>query len=481
MTTTVNLSGSATDDGLPDPPSALVYTWTKISGPGNVVFADASNPITTAEIDAVGVYVLRLTANDSLLTGFDEVTITIESAIFVPPLPGDSSIYYGDMAAYIYWDDNEIARTWDLQAVPPVWEKIGSTFSGTIYDCQYMHVDEDTVGAWVMTSTGIFFCPDIMAVSPVFNEVLTIASVRATAVAPASGLVIFASMQHTWVLPGHLCVAMSLDTENDDYLHSYYWVTFDYGASWTPVDMTTFTFGVSPTERCYYATGRFSLVAFRSEPILWCARANGRTGTSNGDSGVFKSVDGGLTWTFEHSFGNWNSGTYIGAISHPFPSITDPTYLGRGTGGSSQDGKFYRSNDAWDTVTQLTEPAGHQGTYGQGNHLMRSNQHTFDPDHVMVIFQVDSSSSGDLYESYDQGANWTLLKNLGNSAVTPNGWPPDILQWVLIDNTADPRVQLTMDNFATMLDKQGNLATVLTLGPGLISGGFALPKIAPNV
>src|SRR4029077_3637788 len=38
------LSGSATDDGLPNPPGALTYTWTKTGGPGIVTFADQTAP-----------------------------------------------------------------------------------------------------------------------------------------------------------------------------------------------------------------------------------------------------------------------------------------------------------------------------------------------------------------------------------------------------------------------------------------------------
>src|SRR5690606_15975983 len=37
-----NLSGTATDDGLPNPPSAMTTTWTKVSGPGTVTFGNAN-------------------------------------------------------------------------------------------------------------------------------------------------------------------------------------------------------------------------------------------------------------------------------------------------------------------------------------------------------------------------------------------------------------------------------------------------------
>jgi len=43
-----NLNGSATDDGFPNPPGALTYSWTVVSGPGTVTFANANAASTTA-------------------------------------------------------------------------------------------------------------------------------------------------------------------------------------------------------------------------------------------------------------------------------------------------------------------------------------------------------------------------------------------------------------------------------------------------
>jgi hypothetical protein len=61
------LSGSATDDGLPNPPGALTYTWSKVSGPGTVTFANANAASTTATFSAAGTSRLQLTASDSAL------------------------------------------------------------------------------------------------------------------------------------------------------------------------------------------------------------------------------------------------------------------------------------------------------------------------------------------------------------------------------------------------------------------------------
>jgi PKD repeat protein len=68
------LSGTVTDDGQPN--GSMTHTWSKVSGPGDVAFADASALSTTATFSVAGTYVLRLTANDSELNGTDDTTVT---------------------------------------------------------------------------------------------------------------------------------------------------------------------------------------------------------------------------------------------------------------------------------------------------------------------------------------------------------------------------------------------------------------------
>jgi RHS repeat-associated protein len=73
---TVDLSGAASDDDLPYG-QPLSFTWIAVDGPGPVSFADQNNPATTATFVEPGIYVLRLTASDSLLTGVDEMTVEV--------------------------------------------------------------------------------------------------------------------------------------------------------------------------------------------------------------------------------------------------------------------------------------------------------------------------------------------------------------------------------------------------------------------
>ena len=55
------LDGTASDDGLPNPPQTFTTLWTKGSGPGTVTFVNANAIDTQASFSIDGTYVLRLT------------------------------------------------------------------------------------------------------------------------------------------------------------------------------------------------------------------------------------------------------------------------------------------------------------------------------------------------------------------------------------------------------------------------------------
>ena len=79
----VKLAGTVTDDGLPTG-GAVTSTWTKVSGPGAVSFADSHAPSTSAVFDTAGTYVLRLSASDTDLSASDDVTVVVIPANRAP-------------------------------------------------------------------------------------------------------------------------------------------------------------------------------------------------------------------------------------------------------------------------------------------------------------------------------------------------------------------------------------------------------------
>jgi len=80
-TNRVTLAGIVTADSVSN-------VWSKVSGPGPVVFGNAGNVQTTATFSEAGDYILRLTASDGELSGSDDVQITVqyEPGTSLPPV-----------------------------------------------------------------------------------------------------------------------------------------------------------------------------------------------------------------------------------------------------------------------------------------------------------------------------------------------------------------------------------------------------------
>src|SRR4029453_10308926 len=83
----LQLSGTVVEDGLPVPPGAYTVLWTRVSGPSTPTWPlnDANMPTTHVVFPVAGTYVMRLTANDSVLTGSDDVSVTVVGAPNAPP------------------------------------------------------------------------------------------------------------------------------------------------------------------------------------------------------------------------------------------------------------------------------------------------------------------------------------------------------------------------------------------------------------
>lgn len=74
---TASLSGAVSDDGLPEG-SVVASAWSQLPGaPGTAVFTDATSPTTGVTFSAPGMYVLRLTADDTQLQTSDDVIVTV--------------------------------------------------------------------------------------------------------------------------------------------------------------------------------------------------------------------------------------------------------------------------------------------------------------------------------------------------------------------------------------------------------------------
>src|SRR5437879_2955550 len=82
---TINLQGFCGDDGLPS--GTLNCDWSQVSGPVNVTITPSGSAhppfprlATVTGLTAPGVYTLRLTASDGVLTRTDDAQFTVKAA-----------------------------------------------------------------------------------------------------------------------------------------------------------------------------------------------------------------------------------------------------------------------------------------------------------------------------------------------------------------------------------------------------------------
>lgn len=75
----LTLNGVVTDDGLPS--GSLTIAWTKLSGTGVATFTSPSTAVTDVTCDTADTYVFQLSADDSLLSSTDTVTVLILDSI----------------------------------------------------------------------------------------------------------------------------------------------------------------------------------------------------------------------------------------------------------------------------------------------------------------------------------------------------------------------------------------------------------------
>lgn len=108
-----DLDGSVSDDGRPEG-SAITTTWSALSGPGTVTFGNAASAHTTATFSTTGMYVLRLTATDTELTAWDDVTIVVTGAggIVGSAIALDGIDDFLDLQAFIVGDTSFSLEAW---------------------------------------------------------------------------------------------------------------------------------------------------------------------------------------------------------------------------------------------------------------------------------------------------------------------------------------------------------------------------------
>ena len=93
MPAAANLDGTVNGGGGP-----AQTTWSMVDGPGTVTFTNASAVDTTARFSQPGSYTLRLTANNGVLSAFDDMVVTVRQLPSVSAGP-DLTITLGSSAS----------------------------------------------------------------------------------------------------------------------------------------------------------------------------------------------------------------------------------------------------------------------------------------------------------------------------------------------------------------------------------------------
>ena len=165
VSNTATLDGTVTDDGLPNPPGVVTTLWSKVSGPGVVIFGNANAVDTFAAFTSGGTYVLRLTASDGALSTSADVTITVNNQ----GGRRQSSDVNGDGKADVVWRNTRDSTTaiWLMNGtaiassgfpagVPLAWQIKGvGDVNGDGKADVIWHNTSGTVAVWMMNGVTV--------------------------------------------------------------------------------------------------------------------------------------------------------------------------------------------------------------------------------------------------------------------------------------------------------------------------------------
>lgn len=149
------LDASASYDPL-EPMTPLSYSWTKLSGPGDVQFSAPNSAITTLSANEAGVFEVQLSVSDGTYTSSD--TLRVTNRINLPPvLDTSNSITTGTagrsdvtLTALGSYDPNGDAFSimWSVESAP-----MGALWSLTSADGETTGFEADTPGTYVVRAT----------------------------------------------------------------------------------------------------------------------------------------------------------------------------------------------------------------------------------------------------------------------------------------------------------------------------------------
>jgi photosystem II stability/assembly factor-like uncharacterized protein len=232
------------------------------------------------------------------------------------------------------------------------------------------------------------------------------------------------------------------------------WKTTDTGVTWT-----------NTTASITSSVSWSAVVLDPNTPtIIYAAVGDIFGSTANG---VYKSLDGGNTWTrLSGAPGGTLAGRIAIAISPSNPQVLYVTATGTGAAGSSSFGTLYkimRSDDGGFTYTDLTSGTpnymGSQGWYDTAVAV--------DPSNSAIVYVAGSAGTNSILRSTNSGVNWTDISSGGST--------PHVDHHALVFNAngalldGDDGGIFRLDSFSPIswTDLNGNLETIQFEGIGL--------------
>ncbi|HEY5220485.1 MAG TPA: hypothetical protein VIJ16_11785, partial [Gemmatimonadaceae bacterium] len=228
-----------------------------------------------------------------------------------------------------------------------------------------------SAGVWKTTNAGVTW-------NPIFDSVKGVASVGAIEVAPSDTSVIY-------VGTGDIITGGAINEGNGVYKST------DAGRTWQHM-------GLDATKQIP------SIIVDPANPDIVMVAAQGNVHAKSDQRGVFRSTDGGATWT-KVLYVNDEIGAVKLAYAHDKPSVilatTDEHYVAPGSGGRGAFGgpsgtHLFKSTDEGATWTEIS---GHGLPELNGRTSVAVANHT----DGMRMFIVMNSG---LFRSDDGGANW---------------------------------------------------------------------------
>jgi hypothetical protein len=315
-------------------------------------------------------------------------------------------------ADFTYWYTEDVTET------PPTWQEISIASNGTALKLVYIQTNDENVGGWMLSTTGVWYCDNILTTSPSWNGKLTITDTQASGLSGAK----FVDLAVYQSDPDFVIVTYrhtdTLDNTTIGYGAMY---STDRGASWNE---STFNYGAwqhggsginaefTGNVDIEESTGKIYVIHGGEK---W---SSGLTGYR--DIHVFYSTDGGVNFTEGGMIGQY-SGSGGSSPSFGDDSAIHTPILAAGTVYASCPSHLY-------TLAKSTDGAGSFAETGSALPVRPHHINSFALDADLIwVGQGDQN----LYESQNSGGLWTNLNpphnasGVSNNIGCPQGWPGD--------------------------------------------------------